>query len=117
MEFNDTSSQDMNRPAGSVPVPQPAQESVQLSPALSKRERTEQHFKLMYGEARGVINIWTLQDAHSESFQYPEQLDQMVTYCLKQAKHYDVFYGIGLRRERLPSFQRATAEDVSKITA
>ncbi len=117
VEGVDATSQDTDDPSICDPDPLPVPEAVQPSPVLSKRERLKQHFKLVFHEARGVGNIFTRQDAHSESFQYPEQLDQMVTYCLKQAKHYDVFYGIGLRRKRLPSFQRGTAKDVSVITA
>jgi putative DNA primase/helicase len=117
VEFNDKTSQGMDRPAGSEPVPQPDQESVQPSTVISKQEKTEQHFRLVFNEAQGIVNIFTLQDAHNEFFLYPEQLEQMVAYCGKRAKHYEVFYGIGLRRKRLPSFQRGTAKDVSVITA
>jgi hypothetical protein len=71
---------------------------------------------LYAGATDGYITIWTRQDKRTEFFPVAD-IPAAVTYAESLFDTHDVYFGVGLRREKLAGGQRGGNADVSVIPA
>ena len=71
----------------------------------------------LYSSAKnGWLSVWTMPDKKTAYFSVSD-ISAAVNYSERLFDRHDVYYGVGLRREKLGEFQRGGNEDVSVVPA
>jgi len=77
---------------------------------------TIRFFEALYRDCKeGYLTIWTLQDKKTYWFKVSKYEEAAEAALLLAQKEYDVYFGVGLRREKLGPMQRGSAKDVAII--
>lgn len=95
-----------------VSIPQ-KEESLQ-----SGIEMAREFFQTLYGHnAQGHLTIWSKRGEKkmTHSYQLPEQLEVAARQALKLSVHYDVYYGVGVRKRAMKHWERGKSSDVMGI--
>lgn len=88
------------------------------SKSISKGEFLARHFlSTMYGqESQGYLTIWTSGDKRTRWFHVTE-IDAAVSEAMKLRNQQNVYFGVGLRKERLSDRQRGSSKDIFSLPA
>ena len=78
---------------------------------------TADFLQTMYkGASSGYLTIWTMPDKKTAYFPATD-IPKAVKYAENRFDTHDVYYGVGLRQEKLGEHQRGGNDDVSVIPA
>ncbi|MBY6274415.1 MAG: DNA primase, partial [Bacillaceae bacterium] len=71
----------------------------------------------LYGqESQGYLTIWTSGDKRTRWFHVTE-IDAAVSEAMKLRNQQNVYFGVGLRKERLSDRQRGSSKDIFSLPA
>jgi P4 family phage/plasmid primase-like protien len=71
---------------------------------------------LYKNEKNGYLTLWTLEDKQTRWFHVTE-IDAVVYEAMKLRSQQNVYFGVGLRKERLSERQRGSSKDVFSLPA
>ena len=79
--------------------------------------QTLDFFQVLYSSASsGFLTVWTMPDKKTAYFP-AAKLSEAATYAESRFDTHDVYFGVGLRREKLAATQRGSNEDVCCVPA
>jgi P4 family phage/plasmid primase-like protien len=71
---------------------------------------------LYKNEKHGYLTLWTLEDKRTRWFHVTE-IDAAVSEAMKLRNQQNVYFGVGLRKERLSEHQRGSSKDIFSLPA
>jgi P4 family phage/plasmid primase-like protien len=71
---------------------------------------------LYKNEKHGYLTLWTLEDKRTRWFHVTE-IDTAVSEAMKLRNQQNVYFGVGLRKERLSEHQRGSSKDIFSLPA
>jgi P4 family phage/plasmid primase-like protien len=77
--------------------------------------QAEAFIQALYGDMKqGYLNLWTLEDKETRWFSINDK-ESLVHEAMKLRNSHNVYFGVGVRKEKLGSFKRGKNEDVLSL--